>query len=305
MSNTYDQLRNAINTLNGINPKDVDAQLVLRTDFYFRQLYRLVKSIYKVSAPDTWDINYFLDNMLLGGVVCVTDTTAGVLPLRCGTTGINIYDRPTECVIANHVLGNFNRTIGVDCEIVYVNYTFEPITEFLMIYAQKLASCDGAIDVNLINSKAAMFFECESKADAETAKAMYDDMTAGKPAVFYHKSTSIGNGFNFFTNNVKNTFVADMIQSQKRTIIEEFLTAIGINNANTDKKERLVTDEVNSNNQELLAHVQTWHDNTEVCVKKVNNMFGNILTISMPYYDKLNSSAAEQTDKGGDADEPT
>ena len=60
-------------------------------------------------------------------------------------------------------------------------------------------------------------------------------------------------------------------------IIEEFLTGIGVNNANTDKRERLITSEVESNNAELQAAVALWQDNVNRCIKKVKAMYGDQL----------------------------
>ena len=46
-------------------------------------------------------------------------------------------------------------------------------------------------------------------------------------------------------------FVADKILDFKHEIKNELLTDLGINNSNTDKKERLISNEVDSNNLEI------------------------------------------------------
>ena len=65
----------------------------------------------------------------------------------------------------------------------------------------------------------------------------------------------------FFKNDVKNTYIADMVQAEKRAIYNEFLTQIGINNAAEEKRERLLVDEVNSNNDELMINMSYCYKN--------------------------------------------
>ena len=56
-----------------------------------------------------------------------------------------------------------------------------------------------------------------------------------------------------------------------------FDTDIGIPNSNTDKKERLIVDEVNSNNEETLSKCSLWLDHCKKGCDKINQMFGNYL----------------------------
>ena len=58
-----------------------------------------------------------------------------------------------------------------------------------------------------------------------------------------------------------------------------FDTEIGIPNANTDKRERLIQDEVNANNIETYSKCAMWLENLQDACKRVNDMFG--LSISV------------------------
>ena len=82
---------------------------------------------------------------------------------------------------------------------------------------------------------------------------------------------------------MKQNYIADMVQDSKRTIINEFLTAIGVNNANTDKRERLVTGEVDANNQELVANTTIWKENLKLCCDKINTMFNVGLNVTLQF----------------------
>jgi len=281
----WDALKEAF----GIKPTDVNGQATARTGYYWWILLRKAKSLFKIECPDNWDKDYILDNLLLKGKFCITDTSVGVVPLECQPYGINIFERSTNVNIGNPILGTLNRQIGTDCEIVYLNddKIFAGITFILSIYSEQLAQCDAAIDVNLMNSKTAMVFGATNKAEADSLKLMYTKISQGEPAVFMRNSDLTGADTLFFANKAKENYIADLIHIEKRRIMEEFLTEFGVNNANTDKRERLNADEVNSNNEELLVNTAYWVENLDKCCEKVNKMFPEVnFHITMPYRGK-------------------
>lgn len=256
-------------------PKEVDGVANTSAAFYRQKLLRLILQRFEFTGlPETFEEDYLLTHLFLDGHICVTDTTAGILALKCGLTGINFYDEPTECIIANPVLGNFRRTIGEDCEIIRIQYDYMGVGWILDRYSTMLAMCDSSIAVNLLNTKATFVFGATSKTQAETFKAIYDDITMGKPAVFTGTDTAGLIKEQMFTMPAKENFIADDVQLLKRKIVNEFLTDIGINNTNLDKRERLTDDEVNANNDEVLANIVHWYNNINEGLKLVNTMFG-------------------------------
>ena len=282
---------NIIRELYGLYPTSVKGQLNSRTLYYRNRLFRRLMSIIKFyDYPDTWDIEYLKKILLNRGYICIGDMGSyGVLPLECTFAGLNIYSRPIECIIANHFIHDKTLKIGEDCVLLHLQNDYQGVGQYLNIYAEKLASIDAAIDVNLINTKAAWIFDCDGKAQEETAKKIYDDITAGRPAVFTRVNSNSLNGdgkIGITMLNVKNTFIADSLQDLKRTIRYEFLTDFGINNANVDKKERVNTLEVESNDDELDNAIDDWKTNLEGQIAEVNKMFGLNIEIEFPYYRK-------------------
>ena len=261
-------------------PKDVDGVANTSNLYYRDYLLKKILSRFEFgNLPTYWDMDYFLEVLFLDGKVCITDTGVGVIPLKCGVTGIGVFEQPTECIIANPVLGNLRRTIDVDCTLIKLQYNYAGLGWMINRYSTLLAMCDSGIAVNLMNSKAAYVFKAASKAQSETIKKMYDNITMGQPAVF------IGEGAlddsNVFKLPVKENFVADDIQLLKKKIVNEFLTEIGINNTNTDKRERLTDDEVNANNDEVYANIQHYYDNIKDGIDRANRMFNLGLTFKV------------------------
>lgn len=279
----------AIKEAFAMKPNDVNAQLTARTGYYWWILLRKAKSLFKIECPDSWDKDYMLDCLLLRGKFCVTDTGVGVVPLNCDPFGVNLFERSTNINVANPILKTFQREIDKDCVLVYLNddKVFANIVPMLNIYAEQLAQCDAAIDVNLMNSKTAFIFGARSKAEAESLRKMYEDISRGEPAVFMRDDDISNNDPTFYASKVKDMYIAADLHIEKRRIMEEFLTEFGVNNANTDKRERLNADEVNSNNEELMVNTAYWVNNLDLCCKKVNAMFPEVnLSITMPYRGK-------------------
>ena len=271
-----DVMRDFIST----RPKNVDPN---STSFWFyvRTLFRKAMSIYELSGvPEEWDLDYFMSVLFSQGFLTITDTAMGVLPLKCGVSGINVFNHPTTVIIANPVLGNLSRTIDEDCVLVKLSYDYRGLMmDIVYRYATMLAECDNSISVNLMNSKVAFIGLVESKAQANSMKLMYDKISSGEPAVFV-KGSQI-NGDQILYNHVKENFIASDIQILKRKIMSEFLTEIGVNNANTDKRERLTDNEVEANDSEIQLNAGYWLEQIREGLNKANKMFGLNLAIEL------------------------
>lgn len=268
-----------------VKPKNVDPASTTYF-YYFRTLFRKAMSIYQFSGiPENWDLDYMITKLLGNGYITITDTALGVIPLECGISGINVYNHPTTVIIANPVLGNLERTIDEDCALVKISYDYRGILDIVSRYATLLSECDSSISVNLQNSKVTFIALCENKQTANSMKLMYDKISAGEPAVFV-KGSQI-NGDQILYNHVKENFVAGDIQMLKRKIMSEFLTEIGVNNANTDKRERLTDNEVEANDSEIQLNAGYWLDNIREGFDVANAMFG--LNISVDLKNTVNT----------------
>ena len=303
----------------GIQPVDVKGVFNARTLYYESQLQRMSFAIVDIehNKDYRWDKDYIREGLLINGFFTVTNDDNGVtLPLKCGVSGVNVFNRGTTVIVANPVVGSFNRTIGLDCELVYLQQKqgsrFRSLKPIITLYAQKLANCDAAIDINLFNSRLPFIFQAKDQVTADSFKAMYDEIAKGNPAIYVDESlgkllpNEQGSAITVFKG--KETFIADVVQNEKMAIINEFLTTIGINTANTTKRERQIVDEVNANNIEIKASIKLWKQNVEECCERVNAMFPDAqLKITFPFYDELDKveeSENRPTEEGGEENEP-
>lgn len=265
-----------VNSQRTSNPKSVEGLNNSSFFYYYRKLLKMAYSIFDFSnIPDNWDLSYFKENLFLNGYICVTDTAAGIVPLRCDSYGLNIYGHPTNFRINNPVLGSLEGKIDVNGVLIYMSMignNYIGINDLIERYATLLAEVDGSLQTTLINSRIAHVFSASSEAQMKTMKKTYDKISAGEPAVFIRKNPDESNDHVLF-NNVKQSYIGQELLDTKRTILNEFMSEIGINNANTQKKERLITDEVTCNKSELNANIFEWYSNIKNGIEKVNNMY--------------------------------
>ena len=151
------------------------------------------------------------------------------------------------------------------------------IYDLVSYYADLMAIASEALGVNMLNSKLAYVFAAADKSSAESFKKLFDKVASGEPAAVIDKNLLTDDGsptWQYFAQRIKENFIASDLLLVLRQIEAEFDTVIGIPNANTDKRERLITDEVNANNIETQSRARLWLDTIRADLEKVNNMFG-------------------------------
>lgn len=248
--------------------------------FFFKR-YLLQKAMYpiKFEAPKFWNMDYFRAVLYTFGFISVFNTDKfGVIPQQCALKGYDIFYAPTNCVISNPLLtGILEPRIGVQCILLKLTPDYAGIWDLVDYYGDLMALGAESIGVNLLNSKIAYVFAAKNKQMAESMKKLNDTIASGEPAAFVDKQLFNDDGspnWQLFQNNVRNTYIASDLISDLRKIEAEFDTKIGIPNANTDKKERLISDEINSNNTETKALVEQWMESLQKGAEEVRNMFG-------------------------------
>lgn len=258
------------------NPKSVNDMTNNSFLYYQFQLMTKLKSVLTVSGyPSNWNVDNMWDVLLTNGYIPIVKTAIGTLALEGGFYGQNMYYMPTNVLVNNPVLRQIDEKIGEKGELLYINYEynkFQGVMSLINRYAVLLANIDCSLNVSLYNSRLAHVFEAETDAQLKSLQKMYDDVSRGNPAVFLKKGMkNIGkdNDSSYFLN-VKNTYIGNDLLLTKRSIMNEFLTEIGINNANTDKRERLNSDEVNANNSEVRCTIVRFIDTLNECARKIN-----------------------------------
>lgn len=248
--------------------------------YFTKYLLQKAMSVFEWDLPKTWNKDYFLYVLYCWGYVAVVNTDKfGVIPQGCGLKGYDVFYAPTHAVIANPLLsGILEPRIGTQCELLKLQPDFSGILDLVGHYAEQMALASQSVSVNLLNSKLSYVFTAKTKALAESLKKMYDQIASGEPAVVIDsrlKNAADGEEtWKSFEQNVGGNYIVTNLLSDLRKIEAMFDTEIGIPNANTDKRERLIQDEVNANNIETYSKCAMWLENLQDACKRVNDMFG-------------------------------
>lgn len=246
---------------------------------YF-QKYLLQKaiSVFKWNLPEDWDEDYFKYTLYGMGYIAVLNTRSfGVICQGGALGGYNLYYRPSYIIITNPLIKeSITAYINRDCAIIKLQPDYSSIMDIVSYYADQLALSAEALGMNLVNVKTGVVFPADDKALAESYKKMFDKINSGDPAVVVGKKLFDQDGkpaWFPFVQNMKQNYIASDVLSDMRKIEAMFDTDIGIPNANTDKKERLVTDEVNANNVETATRCELWLESIRKGVDKANEFY--------------------------------
>lgn len=266
------------------SPSTIHVKNTNLSRFFAKYLFQKAISVFKWHLPETWKENYFLYTLYGWGFVAVVNTRQfGVICQGCGLRGYDIYYQPTHAIIVNPLLkGMLEPRIGKQCTLIRLQPDYQGITDLINYYADMMALCSESAAVNLLNSRAAFIYFADSKAQAETYKKLYDDISSGNPAAVIGKNLRDEEGnplYEMFNRELKNSYIVSDLLSDMRKIEAMFDTDIGIPNANTDKKERLITDEVNANNAETTCKAELWLDSLKKSVEETNSMFGTDISV--------------------------
>lgn len=266
--------------------------------YYVRYLLQKILSVYEFKGlPDTWAENYFKYVLLGYGYIAIFNTDKyGVICNQCNLSGYNVFYQPNKVLIANPLLLPKELEIGKTCEIIRCQPDYGNVMDLVTTYADLMALCLETAGINLLNSKTSYIFFAENKSTAESYKKLYDRIASGEPMVVSDKRLMNDDGtpaWDFFTQNVGQNYIADKVLNDMKTLDDQFNTAIGIPNANTQKRERLITDEVNANNSSTEALVNVMLHTMQEDMKKVNAMFNLDLSVEYKYKQKDNSMPLE------------
>lgn len=177
-------------------------------------------------------ILFFMDEVLDGYVM---------LPCQIGGE-LNVYNIPIYREVHAPNGYHVSRTMK-DSVVIFNNYMHTPSMMTIDYYARKLAMLDRAMDVNMNNQKFPFIIKCNREQEL-TMKNLYNQYEGNVPAMF------VSDDFNVENIEVLNTgapYVGDKMEITKHSIFNDFLTWLGVENSNQDKKERLVSSEVASN----------------------------------------------------------
>ena len=213
---------------------------------------------------------FFYDEDLKYSTLADNNAPEGYAVLQCMITGQwDMYNYPKErrAYAVNGLNVELNETNSV---LVFNDYLRTPIIPTLQLYAQRLAEIDRTIDINVMNQKAPKIIRCKDK-QRLTMKNLAMQVDGNVYWVFADKNLDLDD---IQVLDLSAPYVAGDLELLKHRYWNEALTYLGIENVTTEKKERLVSDEVLSNMGDVEAQRFVRLNARKQACEKINELFG-------------------------------
>lgn len=249
-------------------------------NIYYNWFSNLALTTFKwKNLPDTVDPRFLELCLYFDGLaVFFYDDIMGYLCLQCMINGeLNVYRVPVRRT-AYATNGYFNYDLTEENSVViFNNYTRTNTFYTVSYYAQKVANVDKTMDINLNAQKTPIALRTSENQRLTTENA-FKKYEGNGPVIVLDESF---NPNTFGVLNLQAPYLVDKLQQQKREYINEFLTQIGVTSTNNQKKERLISDEVNTDLGMSVSSIFPRLDMRKQACEKINALFG--LNIDVEY----------------------
>ena len=173
----------------------------------------------------------------------------------------------------------YNKDYLFDDVIYIMNNNLEiPTSQSLQLFAYRLYETERTIDTNLIAQKTPVLIEGDTKTIL-TLKNVYMQYSGNTPFIFGNKQFDISNKLNVLKTDAP--YLIDKLEDHKHEIWNEALTYLGIDNANTDKKERLITSEVESNDDLINYYLNCFYKTRKDACDRINEKYNLNIELSL------------------------
>ena len=250
---------------------------------YYKRLRLLALSMFEWNdLPDTMDGRFLEKALYYYGLACFCDDwRMGWLSLRCiPSNDLNIYEEATKYTAYSI---NYSREYYRD-EIVLVRNNLEriPTDMTIRLFARRLYEAERAIETNIKAQKTPVLIRCDEK-QRLTLRNVYQKYDGNEPVIFGDKSLDIS-GIDVLKTDAP--FVAKELEQYKQTVWSEALSFLGINSTPYEKSERLVKDEVNSNNQMVMMSAGVMLATRKKACEEFNKKTGMNISVRIRTYEE-------------------
>ena len=259
---------------------------------YLNRLRRVALSRFKWKLPNSMNSIYLEKSLFNNGMSALLfDKNYGFINTDCASSGdLNIYHLPTKlnCFSFNYqttrkLYTGLNPSLSeiqrkqweqYECILVQNNWDLEPTAGTLELFAYRLYQAERAIDTNVNAQRTPIVILVDEK-QRLTVENIYSQYEGNRPVIIADKTIFQGNpNLGIKAINTEAKFVALDLSEYKTKIWNEALTFLGINNILEDKKERLITDEANANNELINLNLFSYLEPRQLACEQFNEKFG-------------------------------
>ena len=260
---------------------EFENSLMLNNRTYYQYVERLtelaISRIIWHNLPKTVDERYLELHLFTDGqMIYFNDDVIGDLCLNCTMSGrFDVYGYPI-LRRAYSAYNNYKKMLKPDNSVIIFNNLMRTNSILdVKMFALRLYNLDRTIDINVNAQKTPVLILCDEN-ERLTMKNLYKQWEGNEPVIWGDKNLNV-KGVQVLKTDAP--FVADKLYELKCNIWNEALTYLGISNVTVNKKERLITDEVERNQGGVLANRFPYLNPREKAVIDINEMFGTDISV--------------------------
>lgn len=276
----------------------------LLNDLTFRTIFekykQLAMSRFKWTGLDELNIEErYVERELFSNGICgfYDDPQFKYVALKAHPVGVmNVYGDTLQYNLIGHgYVKNVNRT---DLVIIENNINRLATEPFVMFYVNKLAEAERTMDVNIKANKTPIVFACDDK-DKLSFMRMFQMVDGNVPAIYADKQMN-PDSIKAFDTKVK--FLGNDLMDYKKAVEGELLTFLGVNNNPVEKRERLITDEANANNDLIGSFLQLQLEARQRACEEINSKYGLNVSVELRGEEKCVESVENSNEEVTDGE---
>ena len=295
-------------------PADEDLLFKDAYTHFFDYLFRAASSCIVIdNLPETFYKPFFMQTLLLTGKICVfRRTNSELVALNCAQASEpDLYYVPKKILVVNPQFKgeSYNLSPGVDCEVIYCTsqdmyrYGIETggLYSLLSITARLMADNVVSLNVAQRNTRLTNALAADDDITKQSIETVLREMYSGRPYKVVQK-TLIDKLENIpLQQTGTNQNLIQLLETHKY-ILSEFYAAIGLDEPQQMKRERLVTAEVEQGAELPLFNIYDIYASISEGIDRVNKMFETEITVSI---NPLIMAAFEDSSEADEDPDPT
>ena len=256
---------------------------------YLRRMKMVALSMFEWKLPTGMDERYLEKCLYYKGQASLFETKdTGFINTQCTSNGyFTIYGLPSalNCHAYNglHWYRNLYTELGEtdeiierqrkeECVLVLNDWDGIPTCATIELFAYRMYLAQRTADVNMSAQRTPVMVVCSQK-QRLTMENLYSQYDGNQPFIFGDKDANI-NDNSLKALKTDAPFICDKVNDYKKEIWNEFLQFLGVNSISIEKKERLITDEANQNNEVINLYLQSHLAPRQKACDQFNELYG-------------------------------
>lgn len=267
----------------GISSDFEDAMLLNSRTYidYLERMKKIAMSLFEwVNLPNSMDARY-LEMCLYykGQASLLYDENYGYINTQAADSGyINIYGLPTKINCYSYSYNEI-RDLYVDdsgeekqkeCILVMNTYERVPTCSTIELFAKRLAEAQRTADINISAMRTPILIRTDRNQEL-SMRNLYAQYDGNTPVIYADKYQLNPDDIKVFKTDAP--FIAKDVMDYKVQIWNEMLSFLGVSNLD-EKRERLITSEIDSNNEMVNLNLQSFLAPRKKACQQFNDKYG-------------------------------